>query len=225
MESQQSDTPDGREPDPAPFDRSFWDERWSEVLRDHADVVAGRPPNEYLTTTASSLAPGRALDAGCGHGAETLWLAVAGWEVTAVDFSAPALAHGHSTAAALGADVAARITWVEGDLGTWTPSVGHFDLVCSLYVHVAGSVEAMVTRLASGVAPGGTLLLVGHLPVDPTTGAETPAAGQAQVTVDAALAALAALDSSGWEMVIAEDRPRAVAGSGFDAVLCARRRS
>jgi SAM-dependent methyltransferase len=221
MESEQSDTQDGRKPDPEGFDQSFWDRRWSEVLRDHADVVAERPANAYLTTTASSLAPGRALDAGCGHGAETMWLAVRGWEVTAVDFSAAALAHGQSTAAALGADIAARISWVEGDLGTWTPSVGLFDLVCSLYVHVAGSVEAMVAGLASGVAAGGTLLLVGHLPVDPTTGAETPAAGQVQVTVDAALAAL---DSSGWEIVIAEDRPRAAAGSGFDAVLCARRR-
>jgi SAM-dependent methyltransferase len=221
MGSQHNDAPDGREPAAASFDQSFWDGRWSEVLRDHADVVAGRPPNEHLTATASGLVPGGALDAGCGHGAETLWLAARGWEVTAVDFSAPALAHGRSTAAALGADVAARIAWVEGDLGSWTPAAGGFDLACSLYVHVAGSVESMVARLASGVATGGTLLLVGHLPVDPTTGAATPAAGQVQVTVEAALAAL---DPSGWEIVIAEDRQRAVSGSGFDAVICARRR-
>jgi hypothetical protein len=53
------------------------------------------------------------------------------------------------------------------------------------------------------------------------TGAETPAAGQAQVTVDAALAVL---DAHRWEIVTAEDRPRATAGSGFDAVVCALRR-
>jgi hypothetical protein len=71
------------------------------------------------------------------------------------------------------------------------------------------------------VAPGGTLLLVGHLPIDPKTGAETPAAGQVQVTVDAAIPVLV---PQRWEMLIAEDRPRAVEGSGFDAVVHARRR-
>lgn len=203
------------------FDRDFWDGRWSEVLRDHAAQIAQRPPSAYLTATAGELVPGRALDAGCGHGAETLWLAARGWRVTAVDFSAPALAQGRSTAAALGSDVAGRIDWVEGDLGAWTPGAGLYDLVVSLYVHVAGSVEDMVARLAGGVAPGGTLLLVGHLPVDPVTGAETPAAGQVQVTVDAAAAVLGA---ERWEMLVAEDRPRTVVGSGFDAVVCARRR-
>jgi hypothetical protein len=32
---------------------------------------------------------------------------------------------------------------------------------------MAGSMEGFVRRLAAGVAPGGTLLLVGHRPVDP----------------------------------------------------------
>lgn len=48
----------------------------------------------------------------------------------------------------------------------WTPASRSFDLVSCLYVHVAGSVSEKGARLASGVAPGGTLLLVGHLPVD-----------------------------------------------------------
>lgn len=204
------------------FDRAFWDERWSEVLREHAAQVAERPPNAYLTATVGGLAPGAALDAGCGHGSEALWLAARGWQVTAVDFSATVLAHGRSVAATLGPDIAERIGWVEGDLAIWTPEAGIYDLVSSLYVHVAGSVADMVSRLATGVAPGGTLLLVGHLPIDPMTGAETPAAGQVQVTVEAAVAVL---DPQHWELRIAENRPRAAAGTGFDAVICARRRT
>ena len=176
-----------------------------------------------LTTAVGDVAPGRALDAGCGHGAETLWLAARGWQVTAVDFSAMALAHGRSTAATLGADIADRVDWVEGDLAIWTPEADLYDLVSSLYVHVVGSVEDMVSsRLGTGVAPGGDLLLVGHLPVDPMTGAETPAAGQVHVTVDAALAAL---DPRHWEILVANDRPRATAGTGFDSVIRARRRT
>ena len=97
----------------------------------------------------------------------------------------------------MGADVAERIDWVEGDLATWTPQPGRYDLVVCLYVHVAGSVEEMVRRMATGVARGGTLFLVGHRPVDPATGAATAAAGQVQVSVEAALAAL---DPGRWEL-------------------------
>jgi SAM-dependent methyltransferase len=217
-----SDGPANRDTSAPRFDQEFWDGRWSEVLRDHAAQIAERPPSAYLTATAGDLAPGRALDAGSGNGTEALWLATRGWHVTAVDFSATALTHGRSVAASLGSDVAKRMTWVEGDLGTWTPGAGEYDLVFSLFVHVSGSVEEMVTRLAAGVAPGGTLLLVGHLPIDPVTGAETPAAGQVQVTVDAAVVAL---DAPRWELLIAEDRARAVVGSGHDAVICAHRRA
>ena len=201
------------------YDRSFWEARWSQVLREHPDRVADRPPNAHLSAEVGSLRPGFALDAGCGHGSDTLWLAARGWQVTAVDFSATALAHARSTAEAVGADVAERIDWVEGDLATWTPQAGHYDLVACLYVHVAGSVEDMVRRMAAGVAPGGTLFLVGHGPIDPATGAATGAAGQVQVSVDTAVAAL---DPGRWAVILAEDRPRTMAGTGVDAVICAR---
>jgi SAM-dependent methyltransferase len=200
------------------FDRDCWEQLWSRTLRERAGDVARRPPNAHLTAEAAGLRPGRALDAGCGHGSDALWLAARGWRVTAVDFSAAALAHARSTAGAAGADVA----WVEADLATWTPQPGHYDLVACLYVHVAGSVEEMVRRMGAGVAPGGTLLLVGHRPVDPATGAATPAAGQVQVSVESAVAAL---DPHRWEFVVAEDRRRPAAGTGVDAVIRARRLS
>ncbi|MEJ3658375.1 class I SAM-dependent methyltransferase [Actinomycetes bacterium KLBMP 9759] len=202
------------------FDREFWEERWARALREHGDAITSMPPNAYLTDAATDLRRGRALDAGCGHGSETLWLAARGWDVTAVDFSATALAHARSTAEAVGADVAERIDWVEGDLASWSPQPAHFDLVACLYVHVAGSVRGLVRRMAAGVAPGGTLLLVGHRPVDPATGAPTPAAGQVQVSVEDAVAAL---DPTGWELVVAAERPRRQAGTGVDAVIHARR--
>jgi SAM-dependent methyltransferase len=203
-------------------DREFWEGRWSQALREHGDKLAGIPPNAWLTEAVGELRPGRALDAGCGHGADTLWLAARGWQVTAVDFSTTALAHARSTAESIGADVAGRIDWVEGDLSRWTPEPGRHDLVACLYVHVAGSVEEMVQRMAAGVAPGGSLFLVGHRPIDPATGAPTPAAGQVQVSVDDAVAAL---DPGRWEFVVAEERRRARAGTGVDAVIHARRLS
>ena len=125
-------------------------------------------------------------------------------------------------AEAAGPEIAGRVDWVEADLAIWTPQPGHYDLVACLYVHVAGSVKEMVRRMGAAVAPGGTLLLVGHRPVDPATGATTPAAGQVQVSTETAVAAL---DPHRWEVVVAKDRPRASAGTGLDAVIRARRLS
>jgi SAM-dependent methyltransferase len=197
------------------YDRDFWEERWSRALREHGERVAQRPPSAHLTGEVGELRPGRALDAGCGHGSDALWLAAGGWRVTGVDFAAAALRHARATAAAMGLEV----EWVEADLGSWAPEPGAYDLVVCLYVHVAGSVQEMVRRMASGVARGGTLLLVGHRPVDPATGAPTPADGQKQVSVEAALDAL---EPGPWEIVVAEERARPQARSGVDAVIRAR---
>ncbi|MBU0604386.1 MAG: class I SAM-dependent methyltransferase [Gammaproteobacteria bacterium] len=204
------------------FDQAFWEQLWAKTLRERADVVAGRPPNARLMAETASLPVGRALDAGCGHGAETLWLAAHGWQVTAVDFSATALAQGRAMSDAAGPDIAGRISWVEDDLAAWMPEPGQYDLVVCLYVHVAGSVEDMVRRMASGVAPGGTLFLAGYRADDPRSDADAARGNQVQVSVEAAVAAL---DAGEWEWVVAEERPRVVAGSGVDAVIRARRRA
>jgi 2-polyprenyl-3-methyl-5-hydroxy-6-metoxy-1,4-benzoquinol methylase len=204
------------------YDRTHWEELWAKTLREDPEKVARRPPNAHLVTEAARLPPGRALDAGCGHGAETLWLAAHGWQVTAVDFSARALAHAEAMAKAAGPEISDRITWVEGDLSVWSPTREAFDLVVCLYVHVAGPVDEFVRRMAGGVVPGGTLFMVGHRPIDPATGQRTAAAGQVQVSVEDLTDAL---DPRKWHFVAAEERPRAVAGSGVDSVVVARRLS
>lgn len=204
------------------FDQEFWEQLWTRTLREHGDKVARRPPNAHLLAELAQLPSGRALDAGCGHGAETLWLAARGWQVTAVDFSAAALAQGRALAEAAGSEIAARIDWREGDLASWRAEPAGYDLVVCLYVHVAGSVTEMVQRMAQAVAPGGTLFLVGHRPLDPSTGAPTAAANQVQVSVEEAATALGGGE---WQLLVAEERPRSVAGSGVDAVIRAVRRA
>ena len=54
------------------FDQGFWEQLWSKTLRERGDVVARRPPNAHLMNETADLPKGRALDAGCGHGADTL---------------------------------------------------------------------------------------------------------------------------------------------------------
>lgn len=203
------------------FGRSGWQDRWEQVRTTAGEQVGRMPPNPSLVQLTADLQPGRALDAGCGHGAEAVWLAGRGWHVTAVDFSATALDFGRARARAAGPDLAGRIDWVEGDLGEWVPPTAAFDLVVSLYVHVAGSMTQALARLGAAVAPGGRLLLVGHQPRDPATGATTPAGGQRQVSladVDDAL------DSEHWRIEIAEEWRRSDPRSGVDAVIWAVRR-
>ncbi len=204
------------------FNQEYWEKLWAKTVREQAEGVARHAANPHLQAETADLPPGRALDAGCGHGAETLWLASRGWHVTAADFSATSLAYGQKRAEAAGADVAGRIEWVQADLSGWSPERERYELVVCLYVHIAGSEDVFVKRLAGGVAPGGTLLLVGHRPVDPRTGAATAAANQVQVSVEGAISAL---DPEVWDVIVAEERERSAAGTGVDAVVRACRRS
>jgi SAM-dependent methyltransferase len=87
-------------------------------------VWSGRP-NLALTEQVVALTPGTALEVGCGEGADAIWLAAQGWQVTGVDFSAQAL---HRAAA-------------------HTPAQ---------------------------VAPGGSLMIVGHHPSDMNTSIPRP---------------------------------------------------
>ncbi|MCC6270045.1 MAG: methyltransferase domain-containing protein, partial [Microbacteriaceae bacterium] len=71
---------------PHSSDREFWEERYAAP-----GLAWSGDPNPVLITEAEVLAPGRALDIGCGEGADTLWLAQQGWHVTGVDFAVGAL--------------------------------------------------------------------------------------------------------------------------------------
>ncbi len=119
-------------------------------------------PNPGLVEHAATLAPGRALDLGCGEGADALWLARRGWAVTALDVSAVALerAADHASTDPAGH----RITWLQADLGTWQPDTA-YDLVTAQFLHSTSLPWHVPLRTAaSAVGPGGTLLVVGHHP-------------------------------------------------------------
>lgn len=187
------------------FTKAYWDEHY-----DSRAPGAAHPPNPYLVAAAQHLPPGRALDAGCGEGAETIWLATRGWQVTAVDIAATALDRARRRAETSG--LTDGIDWVQADLTSWTPAEGQFDLVCSHYVHPATSPGDLFRRLAAAVAPGGTLLLVGHHPSDHHTSG-TP---EAHVEIGD-LAAV--LDPARWDIVVAEDRSRTMSHGGREITL------
>lgn len=199
-------------------DQGFWDEHW----REHRAAGAHETPaSPYPLDAIRGLAPGTALDAGCGAGAEAIALAKRGWRVTGVDVSRTALELAGERARSAG--VAERVEWIEADLTSWQPA-GAYDLVVSGYAHTALPAQRLVQRLASWVAPGGTLLVVGHLPGADAAGAHRHPTPEAAVAPDELAAAL---DANAWRIETAARRRTAALPGGplelQDAVLRATR--
>ncbi|WP_227980296.1 class I SAM-dependent methyltransferase [Nocardia spumae] len=134
----------------------FWEQRY----RDSDRIWSGNP-NPLLVRETTDLRPGRALDLGCGEGADAVWLAGRGWQVTGVDIAATALTR--AAAHAESAGVADRISWQRHELGVTFPE-GTYDLVNAQFLQspVALDQDGVLRRAADAVASGGTLLIVMH---------------------------------------------------------------
>ena len=151
------------------MDRSEWDGRYRTD-----ELVWQAGPNRFLVEEVEPLAPGRALDLACGEGRNALWLAERGWKVTGVDFSAVGLAKANHPASERGLEV----DFVNADLLAWEPPMAEFDLVIVMYLHLPADDRRHVLRRAvAAVAPGGSVLVVGHDStnlVDGTGGPQDP---------------------------------------------------
>jgi SAM-dependent methyltransferase len=215
-----TDGPQDAPHDPADhaFDEGYWERHWR---GDGAPGSMGaHPPNPYLERELGGARPGSALDAGCGAGAEALWLAEHGWSVTAADISAEALAL--AEARATGAPAAERISWVRTDLTTWEPGA-RFDLVTTHYAHPPGSQLDFYERIAGWVAPGGTLLVVGHLPGGTAPGEQHGhghgRGGRPEGATATAASVTARLDATVWDVVTAEETERTLRAGDRETVL------
>ncbi|HET6295841.1 MAG TPA: class I SAM-dependent methyltransferase [Kribbella sp.] len=137
------------------------EEMWNARYAESGQIWSGRP-NVVLVQEAAELEPGRALDLGSGEGGDAIWLAQRGWQVTAVDVSSVALGRAAEHAAAAG--VADRIDWQQHELGKSFPD-GSYDLVSAQFLHSTGNLprEEILRTAAAAVAPGGILLIEGHL--------------------------------------------------------------
>ena len=196
----QGDHQHGGGPEDEATSEAFWDQRYQST----STLWSGQA-NPQLVTEASDLSPGSALDVGCGEGADAIWLAKRGWLVTAVDVSSVALERGAVHAHDASAEVAQRITWVQADLVEWVPPAS-YDLVSEQFLHLPKvQRDVLHGRLAGSVAPGGTLLVVGHHPSDLETTVPRPSAGGLLFTSSEVAGSL---DQERWLVVVDEARAR-----------------
>lgn len=194
----------------------LWDERYA-----GSEQVWSGQPNVALVAEVAGLSPGRALDVGCGEGADAVWLAERGWQVTALDVSGVAVERARRHAL----DRGVEIHWVIDGLVEARLPTRSFDLVSAQYPALLRTPGRDAERaLLDAVAPGGILLFVHHADVDHEH-AKARGFDPEDYVSPADLAA--ALDSD-WLVEVEDRRPRDV-GSGagahhkHDLVLRARR--
>ena len=136
------------------FAREDWNARYAA-----AELLWTAEPNRRFASEVEDLAPGRALDLACGEGRNAVWLAERGWRTTGVDFSDVALAKAERLAASRGVEV----EWVLADVLEHEPERGAFELVAVLYLQLPHEQLAEVLHTSVGaLAPGGTLVVLGH---------------------------------------------------------------
>jgi len=195
--------------------RERWNRRWAGE-RAHASSA----PSEFLIAETEALPPGRALDVACGAGRNAVWLARRGWRVTGVDFSDVALRAARELAAAAGVEV----EWVEVDAVTWIPPRRAYDLVTVMYLQLpAVERRAALGHAADAVAPGGTLLVVGHDLLNLTEGWGGPTQAAVLFTPDDVVGEIGGLVIESARRVRRAVAEGAGAREAIDALVRARR--
>ena len=206
------------------FDEASWEDRYRS-----ADSVWSGRPNAQLVAEVADLAPGTALEVGCGEGADSIWLAergLAGHRSRLLDGRAGP--RGGPCRGGRRRRSRRGSRWTHADLTRWTAGDQRFDLVTAHFMHLPREDRvALFAQLAEAVAPGGTLLIVGHHILDlDTTMPRHHVPGMFYPAEEVA----ATLDPAQWDVVVAEARPRQATDPDgrevtlHDAVLRAVRR-
>ena len=134
-----------------------WDARYA-TAQAVGLTVWSAGANSFVVSELGGLPPGSAIDLACGEGRNAVWLAARGWRVTGVDFSAVGI---DSARQAAGRDHV-HVDWVVADVTLWTPP-RPADLLLVAYLHLPPALwEALLSRCATMIVPGGILFVIGH---------------------------------------------------------------
>jgi SAM-dependent methyltransferase len=200
-----------------PAVQAEWDQRYA----DSGQLWSGQP-NGALVAEVAGLVPGRALDVGCGEGADAVWLASRGWDVTALEVSGVALerAAGHAN------DAGVAVRWLHAELAEAPLEPASFDLVSAQYPALLRTSDAAAERaLLAAVAPGGLLLFVHHAGMD----SEHASHSGVDLADYVWPSMVRELLNEDWTVELYEQRPRITPASGAgahhveDLILRARR--
>ncbi|MBT8193481.1 MAG: class I SAM-dependent methyltransferase [Acidimicrobiia bacterium] len=192
-----------------------WDERYSAPR-----LVWSAAPNRFLVAEVEAMAPGRALDVACGEGRNAVWLATRGWNVTGADFSPVGIGKARQLAAEHDVDV----TWEVVDITTRRWPDAAFDLVIVFYLHMPpDAIRSVLRHAQDALAPGGTLLVVGHALRNLTDGYGGPPTADGLYGPDDLVAGLDGLTIERAEEVLRPVEADGETHTAIDVLVRARR--
>ncbi|MDZ7684965.1 MAG: class I SAM-dependent methyltransferase [Gammaproteobacteria bacterium] len=200
-------------------DRETWNERYA-----NKDMVWSTEPNRLFAELVADLAPGRALDLGCGE-PQCLDLAERGWDVTAVDYSDAGIEKARKLAEHRGVTVDFRVE----DVASIELDARQFDLVAVVFLHTgAAERDHWLPQAIDAVADDGTFLYIGHDPSNIESGVggpRDPAVLPGADAISAALAGFTIERADIYRRPVGEDPGHGATGGGvaLDTVVMARR--
>lgn len=129
----------------------FWNKRYSET-----EYVYGKSPNEFLKGELNQLQPGKILFLGEGEGRNSVYAAMLGWEVDAVDASS----EGKKKAEMLAEEQHVKINYMVNDLASYSCRQNYYDAVALIFLHLEEPLRNKVYRMAiEALKSGGRIIL------------------------------------------------------------------
>ena len=134
----------------------MWNERYSEQ-----GFAYGTKPNDFLQANIESLTKGKTLCLAEGEGRNAVFLAMHGFDVTAVDLSSVGL----EKAQRLADENGVAIKTIVADLSDFEIEEDFWDTIVSIWAHVPAIVRrSLHTKVVAGLKPKGTFLLEAYTP-------------------------------------------------------------
>ncbi|NOX07926.1 MAG: methyltransferase domain-containing protein [Gammaproteobacteria bacterium] len=134
----------------------MWDEKYSTD-----EYIYGTEPNDFLLECMEQIPQGRVLCLADGEGRNSVALARAGYQVTAVDSSIV----GVGKASRLAADNDVEVEYIHADLAEYAIVEGEWAGIISIFCHVHPDIRnSLHQAIVAGLQPGGVLVLEAYTP-------------------------------------------------------------
>jgi SAM-dependent methyltransferase len=136
--------------------REVWDGRF-----DTDQYIFGTEPNRFLASQLQRLRPGaRALSVADGEGRNSVWLALQGLTVDAVEISPRAV----EKARRLAADRGVEVRFEVADVREWRWPAARYDVIAAIFIQFASPAERarLFARIRRALEPGGLVILEGY---------------------------------------------------------------
>jgi SAM-dependent methyltransferase len=197
-------------PDP----RAMWDARYA-AASESENSVWSISPNEWVAATVGPLAPGTAVDLGCGEGRNAIWQ---GWATTGVDFSSA----GIDVARARLQRAQVDVDWQVADATTWR-APKPVDLVVIAYLHLSEpELRRAIANAVASLSPGGHLVMIGHDRTNITDGIGGPQIADILYTPELLADAAAGLTVETCERILRPVETDSGRKTAIDTTLVAR---